>query len=215
MRPPFCFKAQKESLMKKISLFLCALSLTATVFAQQAAIGLKAGLNVANLKNSGYDMGSKLGFNGGLLAHIHLSPNLALQPEAVYSSQGAKYTVSGSEHNLSLNYINIPLQLQYMFANGFRLQTGPQVGFLAGVKDKIGNNETGYFTSQDFKTVDFSWSAGLSYLSTSGLGVDGRYNFGISDINNTGGNEIKNNVFQLGLFYMLNSNATPARHSHY
>jgi hypothetical protein len=215
MRPPFCFKAQKESLMKKINLFLCALSLTATVFAQQAAIGLKAGLNVANLKNSGYDMGSKLGFNGGLLAHIHLSPNLALQPEAVYSSQGAKYTVSGSEHNLSLNYINIPLQLQYMFANGFRLQTGPQVGFLAGVKDKIGNNETGYFTSQDFKTVDFSWSAGLSYLSTSGLGVDGRYNFGISDINNTGGNEIKNNVFQLGLFYMLNSNATPARHSHY
>ena len=201
--------------MKKISMFLCALSLTATIFAQQASIGLKAGLNVSNLKNSGYDMGSKLGFNGGLLAHIHLAPSLALQPEVVYSSQGAKYTVSGSEHQLSLNYINIPVQLQYMFSNGFRLQTGPQVGFLAGVKDKIGNSETGYFTSQDFKTVDFSWSAGLSYLSGSGLGVDGRYNFGISDINNTGGNEIKNNVFQLGLFYMLNSAGTTAKHSHY
>ena len=201
--------------MKKISLFLCALSLTAISFAQQASIGLKAGLNVANLKNSGYDMGSKLGFNGGLLAHIHLTPNLALQPEVVYSSQGAKYTVSGEEHTLSLNYINIPLQLQYMFENGFRLQTGPQLGFLAGVKDKIGSSETGYFTSQDFKTVDFSWSAGLSYLSTSGLGVDGRYNFGISNINNAGGNEIKNNVFQLGLFYMLNTNSTPAKHTHY
>src|SRR5678816_387438 len=114
------------------------------------------------------------------------------------SSQGAKYTITvngvSDEHVLSLNYINLPVQLQYMFDNGFRLQTGPQVGFLAGVKDKIGDNETGYFTSQDFKTVDFSWSAGLGYLSTSGVGVDARYNFGISDINNVGSNVLHNNV---------------------
>jgi len=50
-------------------------------------------------------------------------------------------------------------------------------------------------------------------LSASGLGVDGRYNFGISDINNAGSNEIKNNVFQLGLFYMLNSSRPVTRHS--
>src|SRR5678816_4493096 len=127
---------------------LCTVFITASIFAQQAAIGLKAGLNVSNLSNStGYDMGSKLGLNGGLLAHIHLNPSLALQPEAVYSSQGAKYTITGTEHTLSLNYINIPVQLQYMFNNGFRVQTGPQVGFLAGVKDKVNDEETGYFTS--------------------------------------------------------------------
>jgi hypothetical protein len=203
--------------MKKISLFLCALTLTGSIFAQQASIGLKAGLNVSNLSNSsGYDMGSKLGFNGGLLAHIHLNPTLALQPEVVYSGQGAKYTVNGTEHTLNLNYINIPVQLQYMFNNGFRLQTGPQVGFLASVKDKVGDGETGYFTSQDFKTVDFSWSAGLGYLSASGLGVDGRYNFGISNINNVGTNVLKNNVFQIGLFYMLNSaNRSTPTHRRY
>ena len=194
--------------MKKISLFLCTLCLSVVLFAQNAAIGLKGGLNISNLSNSsGYEMGSKVGFNGGLLAHIHLNPSLALQPEVVYSSQGAKYTTSdGLEHKLSLDYVNIPLQLQYMFDNGFRLQTGPQVGFLAQVKDKVGDTETGFFTSQDFKTIDFSWSAGLGYLSYSGLGVDGRYNFGISNINNVGSNVLHNNVFQLGLFYMLNSN---------
>jgi hypothetical protein len=204
--------------MKKISLFLCTLLLAATIFAQNSSIGLKGGVNISNLSNSGTDMGSKVGFNGGLLAHVHLAPNLALQPEVVYSGQGAKYTVDGTEHSLNLNYINIPLQLQYMFANGFRLQTGPQVGFLANVKDKISgtNNETNFFTSEDFKTVDFSWSAGLSYLGASGLGIDGRYNFGISNINNFGNNAIKNNVFQAGLFYMLNSNSRPAtRHSRY
>lgn len=191
--------------MKKISLFLCALLFGAVVFAQNAAIGLKAGLNVANLGNSsGNEMGSKLGLNAGLLAHIHLTPQLALQPEVVYSGQGAKYTVSDGEHDLSLNYINIPVQLQYMFSNGFRIQTGPQVGFLASVKDKVRDVETNNFTSQDFKTVDFSWTAGLSYLSYSGLGIDGRYNFGISNINNYGSNILHNNVFQIGLFYMLN-----------
>lgn len=193
--------------MKKISLVFCALFLTVTMFAQNAAIGLKGGLNVSNLSNnSGYNMGSKVGFNGGLLAHIHLAPSLALQPEAVYSSQGAKYTASGEEHTLSLNYINVPLQLQYMFDNGFRLQTGPQVGFLASVNDKVNGTKTDFFTTQDFKTVDFSWSAGLGYLTYSGLGIDGRYNFGLSNVNNVGSNVLKNNVFQLGLFYMLNSN---------
>lgn len=191
--------------MKKISLFLCALLFSVVIFAQNAAIGLKAGLNVANLGNSsGNEMGSKLGLNAGLLAHIHLTPQLALQPEVVYSGQGAKYTVSDGEHDLSLNYINIPVQLQYMFSNGFRIQTGPQVGFLASVKDKVRDVETNNFTSQDFKTVDFSWTAGLSYLSYSGLGIDGRYNFGISNINNYGSNILHNNVFQIGLFYMLN-----------
>jgi hypothetical protein len=199
--------------MKKISLFFCTLFLAATIFAQNSSIGLKAGVNISNLNNSGTDMGSKVGFNGGLLAHVHLAPSLALQPEVVYSGQGAKYTVGGTEHSLNLSYINVPLQLQYMFANGFRLQTGPQVGFLANVKDKVSgtNNETGFFTSEDFKTVDFSWSAGLSYLGASGLGIDGRYNFGLGNINNAGSNVIKNNVFQVGLFYMLN-NSAPVRH---
>src|SRR5215217_7186269 len=152
--------------MKKISLFLCSLFFGIILFAQDAKFGLKAGLNVSTLSNNqGSEMGSKLGLHAGVLAHIHLSPQWGLQPEVVYSSQGAKYTVSDGEHELGLNYINIPLQLQYMFDNGFRIQTGPQVGFLASVKDKRDGSETGFFTSDDFKTVDFSWSAGLGYLT--------------------------------------------------
>jgi hypothetical protein len=199
------FYAQQKETMKKISLFLGALFFGATMFAQSTGIGIKGGLNISNLSNSsGNEMGSKLGGHAGLLAHIHMSPNFAIQPEVMYSSQGAKYTISNGEHTLSLNYVNIPLQFQYMFNNGFRIQTGPQVGFLAGVKDKVRETETGNFTTEDFKTVDFSWSAGLSYLTTSGLGVDGRYNFGISNVNNAGSNILHNNVFQLGIFYMLN-----------
>jgi hypothetical protein len=193
--------------MKKITLVFCTLMFGLGAFCQSSGFGLKGGLNVSHLNNSnGTEMGSKLGFHAGVLAHVHLSPQIAIQPEVVYSSQGTKYTVADGEHELGLGYINIPVQLQYMFNNGFRLQTGPQLGFLASVKDKTRGAETGIFTSDDFKAIDFSWSVGLGYLSTSGLGIDGRYNFGMSDINDFGTNSLKNSVFQVGLFYMLPSN---------
>ena len=190
--------------MKKISLFALSLFFTASLFAQDAKFGLKAGLNVSTLSNTnGSEYGSKLGFNAGALAHIHLSPSWSLQPEVLYSGQGTKYTVGTTEHTLGLGYINIPFQLQYNFNNGFRVQTGPQVGFLTNVSDKVNDAETGIFTSDDFKSTDFSWTAGLGYLTYSGFGVDARYNFGISDINDGGLNRLRNNVFQVGLFYLL------------
>lgn len=190
--------------MKRSCLFLCVIFLSSSLFSQEAKFGLKAGLNVANLSNNqGSEMGSRLGLHGGVLAHIHLTKKIALQPEVVYSGQGSKYTLVDGEHVLSLDYVNIPLQVQYMFNNGFRLQTGPQVGFLISVKDKRDGTETGFFTSDDFKTVDFAWSLGLGYLTDSGLGVDARYNIGLKNINDAGSFVRKNNVFQLGLFYLL------------
>ncbi|HEX6335000.1 MAG TPA: porin family protein [Flavisolibacter sp.] len=194
--------------MKKISFVMLLVSSVLFATAQTGAnFGLKGGLNVATTTNDqGGSRDHRLGFHAGALAHIHLTPNIGLQPEVVYSSQGAKYTVTDGEHILKLNYINVPLQVQYMFNNGFRLQTGPQVGFLVDVEDKNNDVETGFFTSDDFKKTDVSWSFGLGYLSYSGIGVDARYNLGLSNINDFGTAKVKNNVFQVGLFYMFNSN---------
>ncbi len=189
--------------MKKISIVLVGMFLSAGLFAQEARLGLKGGLNVSHINSNQAEMGSRTGFHAGILSHIHLSRNWAIQPEVLFSGQGTKYTSTDGEHELKLNYINIPLQVQYMFNNGFRLQTGPQVGFLTGVKDRRLGAETGFFTSDDFKNVDFSWSAGLGYQAASGLGVDARYNFGLSNINDGGSAILKNNVFQIGLFYLL------------
>lgn len=191
--------------MKKISFFVSALLFSTVVLAQSPSFGLKGGINISRLTDvPNVNWNSRLGFNVGGLAHIHLSDQVGLQPEVVYSSQGAKYTIgNGVEHSLQLNYINVPVQLQYMFDNGFRLQTGPQVGFLVGVSDKVNGQETGFFSSEDFKDIDFAWSFGLGYLSHSGFGVDGRYNLGLSNINKDGTNTLKNNVIQIGLFYLF------------
>jgi hypothetical protein len=195
--------------MKKVSVLFLAAFCTISLYAQEKPIfGLKAGLNLAKTTNeNGGSRDLKAGLHAGFLTHIHLTHQFALQPELLYSSQGAKYTISDGEHNLNLNYVNIPVMVQFMFDNGFRLQTGPQLGFLADVNDKRDGNETGIFTSDDFKTIDFSWGFGLGYLGYSGFGIDARYNLGISNINdNTDpqfNSKVRNSVIQIGLFYML------------
>jgi hypothetical protein len=189
--------------MKKIFVLTISLTISAVLFAQtDAKFGIKAGLNVASTNNtSSGQTGSKAGLNAGFLAHIHLTPVISLQPEIYYSNQGGK----SGDINLNLNYINIPVLVQYNFDNGFRLQTGPQVGLLVDVNDKTNGRDYNIINSDDFKSTDFSWSFGLGYLTYSGFGIDGRYNLGISKINDDPTREGKttNRVFQIGLFYLF------------
>ena len=94
-------------------------------------------MNVSSVDiKNGVDFASKAGLHLGGLAHIHINPHFAIQPELVYSMQGGK---DGNE-KLKLNYINVPILLQYMTNEGFRLQTGPQLGFLTSAELEIDEN---------------------------------------------------------------------------
>ena len=191
--------------MKKISLFTLLVMAGFILHAQQANFALKGGLNLATWSNnsSSATYQNRVGFHAGLLSQIHLSPYFAVQPEVVYSSQGTKYRVSNQEHNLKLNYINIPLMLQAKVGGGLYAQAGPQLGFLIGTEDKVNDVETGFFTTDDFKKNDVALGFGLGYSGTSPIGVDARYNLGLTNINMGGNNKIKNNVLQVGLTYRL------------
>jgi hypothetical protein len=183
---------------------MAAMLFTTNAEAQHVNIGIKGGLNVYNINNDNsakYD--SKVGFNVGLLGHIHLAKQLAFQPELVYSAQGAKFTTAGIETKLNLDYINVPMLIQYMFDNGFRLQAGPQVGFLVGAKAKVG--DTKIDIKNDLKKVDFGIGAGLGYVDPkSGFGVDARYNLGLSNINENNSTKSYNRGLQVGIFYLFN-----------
>jgi len=178
---------------------------TTASFAQDPKFGIKGGINLSKLANHPNENDWRLGFNAGLLSHIHVTPAFSLQPEVVYSSQGAKFEnfVNGQDLNLKLNYVNIPVLLQYNFNNGFRLQGGPQVGFLTGVADKVGDEELHSVGTDDFNTVDFSIPVGFSYLGYSGFGVDARYNIGVSNVVKNSTTKVHNSVFQFGVFYLF------------
>jgi Outer membrane protein beta-barrel domain len=188
----------------KLTTAIIAILFALTAMAQSVNIGVKGGVNIYNINNDNnakYD--AKVGFNVGLLGHIHLAKQVALQPELVYSAQGAKYTSAGIDTKLNLGYLNVPLLIQYMFDNGFRLQAGPQIGFLLAAKAKTGDVEIDI--KDNLKKVDFSIGAGIGYVHpASGFGVDARYNIGVTNINENTTSKSYNRGLQLGIFYLFN-----------
>jgi hypothetical protein len=186
-----------------LSVALAATMIAGTANAQKVNLGIKGGLNVYNVKNdNGFEYDSKTGFHAGLLGHIHLAPQFALQPEVMYSSQGAKFTASNTETKLKLGYINVPVMFQYMFDNGFRLQAGPQVGFLINAETETNGASTD--VKNNLKTVDFGLGVGVGYVHTaSGFGVDARYNLGLSNINESDAVKSTNRGVQVGVFYLF------------
>ena len=174
-----------------------------SVAVAQTNFGLKAGYNSASVQvSNSEDWESKSGFHAGGLAHIHVSEHFAVQPELVFSMQGGKIA---DDNSLNLNYLNVPVMLQYMVNDGFRLQTGPQIGFLISAEREIGDVEID--VDDVYDAVDFSWSFGAGYLFSNGLGIDARYNLGLNNISDDDDFEAKNRVFQIGLFYQFRNNA--------
>lgn len=186
--------------MKKTIIFAAAFFLMLSVKAQSTHFGLKGGLNASSLSNSS-NSETKIGFNAGLLAHIHTSNKMwAIQPEVYYSSEGNK-SKSNNDTKLDLGYINIPVLAQYMFAQGVRVEAGPQVGFAVSAKSKSGSATTDIKSSMN--SAVFSIPLGLGYLTSTGLGFDARYNFGISNIYKSSATKTQSNVFQFDIFYQF------------
>lgn len=190
--------------MKKMILMAVLVSSVAAVNAQ-ATFGLKLGANFSNLKYSedgdseSGDM--KVGLNIGGLANIPLSADFSFQPELVFSMEGSKNEFGGIETKINLNYINIPVLLQYN-VSGFIAETGPQLGFLIGAKFKAGDTEV---DSEAYETINFSWAIGFGYKMPSGFGANVRYNLGLSNIYKDAADDykVKGNTIQVGVFYIL------------
>lgn len=182
---------------------LSLVCLAGTAKAQHANFGIKGGLNVYNIHHSnGTYYNPAAGVHAGVLSHIHLNKHWAVQPEVVFSTQGAQYRNAGNDINYNLSYINVPVLAQYMFANGIRVQAGPQVGFLVNAVSK--SNNLKQRITDDFNKVDFAMSAGASYLiPNSGLGFDARFNVGLSDISKNSAVNSTNRGFQAGIFYLF------------
>jgi hypothetical protein len=190
--------------MKKLLFAILSFSIVSFAMAQKASFGVKAGVNVANLNYKGEtDPDSKIGVHAGALVHIHVSDMFAVQPEIMFSAQGARNR-NNNDIRTHLNYINVPVLAQLMFGQGFRVQTGPQVGFLVSAKRE--ENDVEIDIDDSYENVDFSWSLGAGYLFPgTGLGVDVRYNFGLSKVNDPVTTDAWNRVLQAGLFYQFNT----------
>ncbi len=203
--------------MKKILTFIALVAVCFCVNAQQEfKIGPKAGVNFAKLSNTSK---SKVltGFYLGAVGELKITDRFSVQPEIVYSTQGAKNVYSESllgvnyqHHNHDkVSYINIPVLAKYYITNALSIEVGPQFGFLVDAtnKDRITANGIEVKQTRDFKdevnSFDFGLAGGLAYDLANGFFVNARYNFGLTNVgkSNYYYGDSKNRVFQLGAGY--------------
>ena len=171
--------------------------------AQQVSYGVKGGLNVSNVGGEDTDGNkAKLGFYAGGFVNVAVAESFSIQPELVFSLQGAKFD---DDAKINMSYLNIPVLARYTTRSGFFGETGPQLGFLMSAKQK---GDGGSANVKDyFKKTDFSWAFGVGYLSQSNIGVNARFNLGLSKLDEDGEAKVFNRVFQVGLFYVLGNNS--------
>lgn len=205
--------------MKKIilsSLFVLAVSFT---YAQKAEFGIKGGLNSSNFSGDteGIDFKSRIGFNLGAFAAIKLSEKITLQPEILYSTQGAKAVNVSAIYDdviytgnvkFNLSYLNIPVMIKYYVADKFNLEAGPQIGFLTSAKTSTQLDGSSQTVDEDikdsFESVDFGLNFGAGYDFTKNVSAGIRYNLGLSNIfktENGDDSKTQNSVFLLSVGY--------------
>lgn len=186
--------------MKKLLLVtvITVLGLT-NVNAQEIKFGVKAGLNFAFITgDNAKDLDPSTDFHFGVMAEFNISDKFYLQPELIYSGQGAETNIA-SEGIISLNYLNIPLIGKYYVTERLSLEAGPQIGFLLSTKG-------GTLDYKDLlKTTDFGVNFGVGYKLDNGLNFSARYNLGLTNINNVDGfsDKNRNGVFQLSVGFFF------------
>jgi hypothetical protein len=181
--------------MKKLIFLVATSFFTMSMFSQELDLGVKAGANFANLIDvtDVTDSSSKTGFHAGVFVGLKMSDKIGIQADLLYSQQGAKF--DGSEFDLT--YVNVPVVLKYYLVQGLNIQAGPQFGFVVDDKFKsvIGDIET----SANAESFDLTGVVGLGYDLPMGLRLDGRYNFGLTDVVKDG--KGKNSVISLAIGY--------------
>lgn len=176
--------------MKKIIITLALAAMSCAAFAQN--FGVKVGANLSNINGISDDTKSLLGCYIGGVAEIGLPvANLGLRLEPAYSMQGYKADVTllgvTTKTNVYADYINLPILAEYKLLGGdLALMVGPQVGMNLGMSSKttIGDNDPTNYTydSDKYNTVDFGVTFGATYMVTGNVGIDLRYNLGLSNI---------------------------------
>lgn len=211
--------------MKKVILTVFALT-TFGIASAQVKFGAKAGLNVATITGDvSDDVTMKIGAHVGGFVKIGLMDKLFLQPELLFSMQGAKtedyWSYGGGEfereeNNYNLSYINIPIMGRYYIVKGFNVEFGPQLGILVAAKSKYKYSETfenGFGDLETYsesrtvdiksslETIDIGLNIGAGYDFTDHMGVNLRYNFGLTDIDKFALSETKNSVLAASFLY--------------
>jgi len=170
----------------KLSILVMTLFIIQTASAQ-FRIGPKTGVNLVKVDGHPFSDQFRYAYHLGVFSEIVLSKKLSLQPEVVWNQYSTtldssfksvyQNLTSSDQSKVKLNYLSVPLLLNYRLIGPIYLQAGPQFSILMNHDKKFLQNGVDAFSKGDFAMV-----AGAQ-VRISKFYLTGRYNIGLNNIN--------------------------------
>lgn len=188
---------------KLLSLIIVTM-IFSSAYSQGFHLGIKGGANVNKLTGKSFKDEFGYGYHLGGFAEIGLGKKFSIQPEVVFNqiaqdtssnfSDLYKNVFSSARSGVKLNYVSIPVLVNYRVSKMLSLQVGPQFSI---IKDK---NKTMVQNGKDaFKDGDFSMLGGVQ-LKISSFRIYGRYALGLNNLNDIDDRDKwKSQSFQVGV----------------
>jgi hypothetical protein len=184
-------------------LIVCVLIAQASM--AQFSIGAKAGANITKIDGKSFKDEFRYGYHLGGFAEIGIGKKWAIQPEVLFSQYQTRLdstfshvyqdAVDFSEYkDIKLNYLSIPIMLNYKVGSLLTLQAGPQFSVLIDQNKNILQNG-----GEAFKSGDFSMAGG-AVINLGKLRLTGRYIVGLNNVSDISEQDKwKNQGFQLSV----------------
>jgi hypothetical protein len=195
--------------MKKISLTLVLICSAFFAFSQVVPsfqFGLKGGLNLSKFSTTNtFSSDNRAGYYAGLWARIGAA-GIHLQPELYLSGKNTTLVDpnTGAENKVNFTSLDLPVLVGTKIGAagiGLRLNTGPMVSFKLGDDQSFPQAASNIFNG-NFKDQTFAWQFGAGF-DVGKLGVDLRYELGLSKINSGSYASTKLNLYTIGIAYRL------------
>ncbi len=194
--------------MKKIILSALFLSLNFAAFSQvlpSFQFGVKAGANLSKLSTENtFSSDNRAGYYAGLWTRIGAA-GIHLQPELYLSGKNTTLkNDSGFENDVKFTSLDVPVLIGTKIGAagvGLRLNTGPVISFILS-DDQSFSDAAGNVFQGDFKGQNFAWQFGAGF-DIGKIGLDLRYETGLSKIGKDSYDDTKLSLFTFGLAYRL------------
>ena len=194
---------------RQFLVLLALITICSNSFAQKGPffqLALKAGANVNKVEGKSFQEEFKFGYTVGAQVQVRVADHWHLQPEVQFNQYNTKTAYNFTEvydggtnlKDVKLNYLTIPLLLDYSSVKYFTLQGGVQYGILMQKdRDLLENGQDA------FKNGDFSVLGGVQ-LNIANCKINGRYVLGLTNINDIDNRDKwKNQGFQVTVGFKI------------
>jgi hypothetical protein len=150
-----------------------------------ASVGVKAGLNFANVTNAAsINASSRSGFMAGVFIGPGSEGWLGFRAELLYSRQGYDFDASAATGAVNLDYLLMPLLAVVHLGHIIQIQAGGQLAYL--LKPGVEGGATGDPASAEipdfFKRLDYGLAGGVEISPFMGLLVGARINLSFGNL---------------------------------